>query len=333
MPHPEMSKMCHNPICPPSIRPHLPAPYSVFEHSAKWKTRERKRNEIGECESKAKRGKVDAFRAAIWHVFLGGSSSWCDAPTVWYFYWLSSEWSRAMDSCGSAARILTAVSSKAKVDNYRTGADLWDSRTTFVMLIPIMPPLGKASKPPRAQKNSEKTVELECITYSNPCHNLKEFSLSAIRDSLPCDRPFFLISVKRKDEKIGEEHAGRSAGLNMEKPNVPRVFLLSKLTWTALRCFSLFRHDQWNLELRFWQYPRGPGKRLFALTWKIAGGERILQMYRGCRRVYGNLEITWIEEEEIRKWRNTTKNNDGGKDGEPLKSIKFFEQLEEVSLN
>uniref|UniRef100_A0A1I7V182 receptor protein-tyrosine kinase n=1 Tax=Caenorhabditis tropicalis TaxID=1561998 RepID=A0A1I7V182_9PELO len=51
-------------------------------------------------------------------------------------------------------------------------------------------------------------------------------------------------------------------------------------------------------------------------------------MYRGCRRVYGNLEITWIEADEIARWRNPK--NISADDGSPLKSINFFDHLEEI---
>ena len=53
------------------------------------------------------------------------------------------------------------------------------------------------------------------------------------------------------------------------------------------------------------------------------------QMYRGCRRVYGNLEITWIEANEIQKWRNST-NQTVDADVDYLKTVNFFDHLEEV---
>lgn len=56
-------------------------------------------------------------------------------------------------------------------------------------------------------------------------------------------------------------------------------------------------------------------------------------MYRGCRRVYGNLEITWIEANEIKKWRESTNSTvDPKNEDSPLKSINFFDNLEEVSM-
>uniref|UniRef100_A0A8R1HKU7 receptor protein-tyrosine kinase n=1 Tax=Caenorhabditis japonica TaxID=281687 RepID=A0A8R1HKU7_CAEJA len=62
--------------------------------------------------------------------------------------------------------------------------------------------------------------------------------------------------------------------------------------------------------------------------------EDLENMYRGCRRVYGNLEITWIEPNEIRKWRKSTNSSAeggaGADDGSPLKSINFFDHLEEI---
>ncbi|CAI2339317.1 unnamed protein product [Caenorhabditis sp. 36 PRJEB53466] len=58
--------------------------------------------------------------------------------------------------------------------------------------------------------------------------------------------------------------------------------------------------------------------------------EDLENMYRGCRRVYGNLEITWIEADEIRKWRQSTNRSDGGDDSAPLKTINFFDHLEEI---
>ncbi|EGT58757.1 hypothetical protein CAEBREN_06464 [Caenorhabditis brenneri] len=56
--------------------------------------------------------------------------------------------------------------------------------------------------------------------------------------------------------------------------------------------------------------------------------EDLENMYRGCRRVYGNLEITWVEAKEIEKWRKSKNPNDT--DTGPLKSINFFEHLEEI---
>ncbi|EFO91663.1 CRE-LET-23 protein [Caenorhabditis remanei] len=52
-------------------------------------------------------------------------------------------------------------------------------------------------------------------------------------------------------------------------------------------------------------------------------------MYRGCRRVYGNLEITWIEANEIQKWRNST-NQTVDADVDYLKTVNFFDHLEEI---
>ncbi|CAI5443861.1 unnamed protein product [Caenorhabditis angaria] len=45
------------------------------------------------------------------------------------------------------------------------------------------------------------------------------------------------------------------------------------------------------------------------------------KMYKGCRRVYGNLEITWIEEAQLKAYANSS---------EPLKSLPFFDELEEI---
>ncbi|KAF1764005.1 hypothetical protein GCK72_003951 [Caenorhabditis remanei] len=52
-------------------------------------------------------------------------------------------------------------------------------------------------------------------------------------------------------------------------------------------------------------------------------------MYRGCRRVFGNLEITWIEAPEIRKWRQVT-NQTVYADVDYLKTINFFDHIEEI---
>ncbi|CAR31509.1 receptor protein-tyrosine kinase [Caenorhabditis elegans] len=59
--------------------------------------------------------------------------------------------------------------------------------------------------------------------------------------------------------------------------------------------------------------------------------EDLETMYRGCRRVYGNLEITWIEANEIKKWRESTNSTvDPKNEDSPLKSINFFDNLEEI---
>ncbi|CAB3404514.1 unnamed protein product [Caenorhabditis bovis] len=52
--------------------------------------------------------------------------------------------------------------------------------------------------------------------------------------------------------------------------------------------------------------------------------EDLEKMYKGCQRVYGNLEITWIEADEILKYRNSTN------DSSPLKTVNFFDHLEEI---
>ncbi|ULU03781.1 hypothetical protein L3Y34_016921 [Caenorhabditis briggsae] len=59
--------------------------------------------------------------------------------------------------------------------------------------------------------------------------------------------------------------------------------------------------------------------------------EDLERMYPGCRRVYGNLEITWIEENEIKKWRKSKNQTvETPEDETSLKSVNFFDHLEEI---
>ena len=53
------------------------------------------------------------------------------------------------------------------------------------------------------------------------------------------------------------------------------------------------------------------------------------QMYRGCCRVLGNVEITWIEAPEIRKWRQVI-NQTVYADVDYLETVNFFDHIEEV---